>query len=278
MVNQNTLLLMSSDPHNNNALVSGPVYKQRQASYTNASMPSAWVTYISGVDGSGGAFAQLIQGTCDTSANCTISSSDQNDSGTYTPNPVGTPPVSLPQAAVASDGRVTYSSGIAADIIFYLYDTVSGGAVVLQTDNPSLGYMKPQGMLPSGVGSLAASYYMGDLATMDPNGSGNTGSFTLDSSGNMNGSGDKGGQGNVKYGDPLTGLTLTLPTGFATLPGSYGVFNVTQGGNIQIICYVIDPVAAGGPLTNPPSTPYADFACIGPNDGNAKVTLMQQVQ
>jgi hypothetical protein len=267
MVDANHLLVLSTDSHSSNSLVSGIVYKQQQASYSAASLPSVWVEYESAAD-----YAQVMQGTCDSDGNCTINVADQNVEGTYAHDPTNIAPsfpVTLPPATIAANGRMTYPAGTVG-VIFYLYDTVSGGGgIVLETNNPVLGYFKPQGTVPNSLASLAASYYMGNLTQLDPNVGTETGSFIVDGSGNMSGTSDKGGQGNTDYGEPLPGMTIPAP------PYPYGIFNLEQDGQTGAICYVIAPVVAG-PLVYPTTTPYGTYACIMPKD-NAKVMLIQQV-
>jgi len=141
---------------------------------------------------------------------------------------------------------------------------------MLNMDGVQLGNMHPQGTVPGSISALAGNYYMGSMFTFDPN-SGDSGSFTIGSSGNMNGNSDSGGQSYMDYGSAMSGMSVSLPN-------SYGVFNIQSGGQQQVTCYFITPVCSGGGTACGGSTPYALNACVDIGSKNPKLTIVQQVQ
>jgi hypothetical protein len=215
--------------------------------------------------------AGLLQATCG-SGTCTINADDSDNNGTYTQNQ--NPPNGTQLAvSITANGRGSFS-GTGAPL-FYLYDSsATGGGVLLSTNGVDSGGMYAQGAVPSSLDGLSGSYYMGSLFNWNSNGGSDSGSFTIDSLGNMTGNDDGGSQGNTDWGKSITGLTISSP------PWSDGIFDLTAGGQTQLVCYLINPVCSGGSASCGGSgqTPYGMSACMSPTDNNPKVTLVQQVQ
>jgi hypothetical protein len=266
MVNQNRLLFLSNDSHasNSSGLVSGIAYKQQQSSYS--SMPSNFVMYMTGPSGGSSSDAFMAQVTC-TGTACSVNATDENDGGNYTANSAKA--IGNYTIAPSTYGRATLSP---APIMFYLYDSsATGGGVVLNTDSVQLGNLSAQGTVPVSISAMAGSYYMGNMFAFDPNTGGDSGSFTIDSLGNMSGNDDSGGQGDISYGNSISG-------GSVTVPNTYGVFDIQAGGTPQVTCYNIAPVCSGGGTACGGSTPYAMSACLDRQSNNPQVTIVQQVQ
>jgi hypothetical protein len=269
MINPSRAIGMSWGPHSQSSLVSGLLYKQQQSSYSQASAPAAAVVYMSGAYGNS-TDAWLAQMTCNNNTSqCTVNASDDNLGGTYVPHPLaGTTSI----VNIDSTGRwpLTGSGNFAP--VFYLYDSSStGGGYGVNTGTAELGYLSVQGTAPTSVSALGGSYYMGNMFGLNAGGSADSGTFTVDSSGNMTGNDDSGSQGYTNYGNSISGMSFTTPN-------SYGVWNIQASGQNQVVCYLIEPVCSGGASVCGSSTPYASYACIDTTGNGAKVTLVRQVQ
>jgi hypothetical protein len=251
-----------------------------------------FVMYTSGLDNETGSTTKSMidHGTGSSSAKTiTIDGSAQNDGGTLTLN--GTDVLNKPMAYTVdtTTGRVTF--GQSGDVM-YLYgtneavvmlaDTGSGGASSYQN---IVGWLETQVAPSSGpwaLSNLAGNYFMGSMYTPGTSDDGQTGSFTLASSGSLSPfAQDDGGPDWADWDSSISGggsgqtaTGVVAPDTTLDPSGTLGIFdiNITQGTSTstQVYCF------ATNVNTATKSTTWGRLICMDATSHNPKITIVAQ--
>jgi hypothetical protein len=273
---------------NDNDLQFGQIRAQNAAQIDVAfPLTGPVVVYGTGLDtgGAGDYKASAFHGTPNpASSTITLDATIDNENGTLKINhDTGT-------SAVLTYDSTTGRGSVGSGDTFYFYGT--GAAVFMFADighgggttpQNMLGWMQPQaGPANSGAwtfADMATNYLMGDMYNPDSSRGSDTGTFSIDSSGNFyNFAQDKGAQNWADWDEGISGGSGGTATGVlvpdTTLDpnGTFGVFdiNITQGGttSTQVYCFAIDVDHA----TN--SDTKGQVICL--DASSPKVTIVQE--
>jgi hypothetical protein len=284
-------VIMSTASHSSSDLYFGQIRSQTAANIAAAEpLHGPFVMYTSGLDSSGQNYKAMVDhGTGSTTAkSITIDGSAQNEAGTVKLNNTDVLGKPMAYTVDTSTGRTTITGQ--TGIVFYLYDT--NEAVALFADignsggNPEnmLGWLETQTDPTANSGKwvysdVAASYFMGVMYSGDYTDDSQTGTFTIDSSGNFqNFAQDHGGQTWATWDESLGGIggqTVTgvvVPDTTIDPTGTLGVFdvNITPTGGTattQVYCFATNYHS---------SSSNGRLICLDATSQSPQITLIQE--
>lgn len=240
-VSASEILIMSTDSQTNatgNQIWAGEALQQSGGPFSNTSMSSAYVAYLSGLQSGGGSRATLFLTSIDNSTSTFTYNTYRNAASTFSAaSGTGSYAIDAGGRALWSITGVTNNPGI----VLSLAD--GNDAFILNANaGAQFGFVEAQTGGPFSASSANATYAIGTANPADANDAALSGIVTFDGVSNVTGSFDGSAAGGQAVAQPISETYSVDSTGLISLPQNCTVTATST--TCDILVFIVSPKKA----------------------------------